>query len=193
MVEIEFLTNSYRLWRPRGGFEGVELDLGCGKGAFLRGLAARYPKRLVVGADVMLGRLRRLCRKVNRLGLDNVALLRVGAGELVGHQLPDRCLDRVHVLCPDPWPKRRHRARRLVCSEFLGRLAAKLKPGGICHLSTDDVAYRAFMEQAAQGLEGLERCDRGIEDVADLKTDFEADFVSSGVEVVHMTYRKIGD
>ena len=39
----------------------VELDLGCGSGGFTVALAKSKPEALVLGADVMLGRLRNCC------------------------------------------------------------------------------------------------------------------------------------
>ena len=46
------------------------------------------------------------------------------------------CLDRVFLLYPDPWPKRRQRKRRLVSDAFLSTLARVVKPGGATYLYT---------------------------------------------------------
>ena len=86
---IDILTQSYTL------IEGVkdidsrcELDLGCGSGSFTAGLAKRYPDAKIFAADVMIGRLRKLVRKNQRLGITNMHLLRVEARHLVAYMLP---------------------------------------------------------------------------------------------------------
>ena len=128
---IHCLTNNYVTIDPWFGRPPcpIELDMGCGKGRFTLDLAALYPDRLVLGSDVMLGRLRRLARKIDRRGLRNIELLRANSLELVGYQLPDGCIRRLHLLCPDPWPKTRHRGRRLVTTDFLVRVARVLEHG----------------------------------------------------------------
>jgi len=136
---IEILTGIYKkLELPD---REVELDLGCGKGSFSVALAEKKPERLILAADVMLGRLRKLHRKRTRMELDNVEILRVEAGMLVGLLLPPRSITRLHILCPDPWPKKKHKGHRLISSEFVGRIAQVLRHGGIFHFATDDDAY----------------------------------------------------
>ena len=189
---VHIVTNTYSTLDPRFGRAGelpIELDLGCGKGGFTLELAARYPDRLVLGTDLMLGRLRRLQRKVERRGLENIELLRAESLELVAFQLPDACVRRVHLLCPDPWPKSRHRAKRLVTSEFLGRVARVLVPGGVLHLSTDHPPYLAALRRVVDGLGIYRRAPDAMADIADVQTDFERQWRSRGKEVPHLCYR----
>jgi tRNA (guanine-N7-)-methyltransferase len=56
-------------------------------------------------------------------------------------RLPDSCLDRVIVLFPDPWPKTRHKKRRLVEPGFIAEAARLLKPGGRLRFATDWADY----------------------------------------------------
>jgi tRNA G46 methylase TrmB len=44
--------------------------------------------------------------------------------------LPDECADYVHVLFPDPWPKRRHKNRRMVDHDFWWRSRAFSRQAG---------------------------------------------------------------
>jgi len=185
---IHILTGAYRIWELPTGFSRVELDLGCGKGGFLLAMAGKDPASLYLGVDVMLGRLRRVQRKIERRSLTNVALLRVNAWDLVGHLLPDYCLHRAHILCPDPWPKARHRSKRLVTSEFLGRLAQKIAPGGVVHLSTDNANYLAAMRAAIAPLDAYHSYPDGIADISAIKTDFEREFEDQGLTVTHLAF-----
>ena len=66
----------------------VELDLGCGSGGFSINLAKDNPETLVMAADVMLGRLRKVEKWGKRVGLNNLELLRVEGRHLTGRILP---------------------------------------------------------------------------------------------------------
>ena len=115
--------------------------------------------------------------------------MRVLAWDLVSYLIPDNSLDRIHILCPDPWPKAKHRGNRLVTSEFLGCLAKIMKPNAILHLATDDQPYFKWMQEAIAPLQQYERFDEGIEDVRDIHTEFERYYLSIGKEVGHMGFK----
>ena len=105
LEDIFVLTGKYTLLEdflklPEG--KTVEMDLGCGKGGFTIAMAQTYPDRVVIAADIMLGRLRKVQKKLRRIGAENTYLFRVEARHLLGQIMPDRCLDRIHILCPDP-------------------------------------------------------------------------------------------
>src|SRR5262249_48312485 len=57
------------------------------------------------------------------------------------------------ILFPDPWPKTRHRKRRLVQPDFLGDLARVLQPGAPVRFATDwgDYANRALADFLRDG------------------------------------------
>ncbi|MFT5129313.1 MAG: tRNA (guanine-N7-)-methyltransferase [Rhodothermales bacterium] len=194
---LHVLTDEFHAWEeaalrsPQLRNQPAELDLGCGKGGFLLQLAARYPERLILGADIMIGRLRRVERKVERGELRNVELLRIDAWNLIARMIPDESLSRVHILCPDPWPKKRHRAQRLVSSEFLGRLSRKLIPGGILHMATDNVPYFEQMQATIAPLPHFAPAPDGIADIADIQTDFELQWLGQGIPTQHVAHARV--
>ena len=186
---IEILTNEYRQVRLPADGEGVELDMGCGKGKFTLELAQRYPGRVILASDVMLGRLRRIEQKVLHRGLTNIRLLRAESAALAEFQLPLHCIDRLHILCPDPWPKDKKRIRRLVSAAFLGLLPRIMRPRGIVHMSTDHQPYFEDWQRLLQTIPFLQPAPEGIADVRDLKTDFELQWEAMGKTVGHLSYR----
>jgi tRNA (guanine-N7-)-methyltransferase len=72
------------------------------------------------------------------------------AVDILNNGLADRCLDRIHIFFPDPWPKKRHHKRRLMQTDFAALLARKLKSGGILHLATDWENYALQMLEILQ-------------------------------------------
>ena len=59
-------------------------------------------------------------------------------------------IDRAFVLFPDPWPKMRHRKRRLVNSETIGELARVMRGGAELRLGTDIGDYAAQMLEVVE-------------------------------------------
>ena len=186
--KINILTNTYHIHHfPEGK---VELDLGCGNGKFTQELAEKYPETHVAAADVMIGRLRKVAKKAKRLGLENIEILRVEASALMGYILPDNSVDRLHILCPDPWPKSKHKGHRLISSQFMMSISRVLKPGGIFHFSTDNNAYYESVSEVVK-MSGLfsENKPELIADIADIKTDFQLKWEEEGLTVRHVAWK----
>ncbi|MFW5803190.1 MAG: tRNA (guanine(46)-N(7))-methyltransferase TrmB [Verrucomicrobiota bacterium] len=190
---MHILTNEYTVIDPWFGRtrRPLEMDMGCGKGALTLALAARFPDRLIVGTDLMIGRLRKVQKASERARLTNIELLRAENAQLAAFQLPDRCVSRLHILCPDPWPKARHRSKRLITSEFLGWVHRILVPDGVLHVSTDHRPYVETLERVVSRSR-LFASDTGvIADIADIETGFEAQWRLQGKPVPHLGYRRL--
>jgi tRNA (guanine-N7-)-methyltransferase len=187
------LINTWQIHQIPGvdGKAPAELDMGCGKGRFTVELARRYPERTILANDVLGDRLRCVQRRGVVAGCKNLTVLRAVHLPLVSFQLPPQSLDRVHLLCPDPWPKKRHTIRRLVCTDFLCRMRRILKPGGIFHLATDYGPYYEDWLRMFAALDFYEPCPEGIADVADIKTDFELRWNAEGKEVQHIAFKLV--
>lgn len=54
-------------------------------------------------------------------------------------------VDRVFILFPDPWPKRRQHKRRIVSRETLGGLAEIMTDDAELRLATDDADYLCWI------------------------------------------------
>jgi tRNA (guanine-N7-)-methyltransferase len=118
-----------------------EVDLGCGDGAFLLAMAKQFPEHNFLGVERLLGRVRKVARDIKKAGLTNAKVLRLESKYTVEWLLEKQSIDRLHLLCPDPWPKGRHHSRRLVQQEFLAALWDALKPGGEFLFKTDHEEY----------------------------------------------------
>ena len=186
-----FLTGEYKVIDPKfgGDYKRVELDLGCGKGGFSLEVAKRNPDSIVLAADIKANRLSKINNKAAVMKVTNLETLRVMAWDLIGYQLTPNSIDRLHILCPDPWPKNKHKGNRQVTSEFLGAITRVLKDGGVLHLSTDDRPYLQWMREAIAPLKQYIPYEEGIADVADIETEFERHYVKVGKGVVHMSFK----
>ena len=166
-----------------GNTRPVELEIGAGKGAFLLARARARPELNLLGVE----RARAYCRyaadRVRRAGLENVRMVCADAEWLVHSCLRNRCLWRVHVYFPDPWPKHRHRRRRLLQAAFLADVRRLLLPGGQLLVVTDHLDYLRQIQASVEAVGGFARvpfpqmADRNGELVG---TNFERKYIARG-------------
>ena len=166
----------------------LEVELGAGDGSFLAQWAASNGECNFIGVERLLGRLRKLDRKGQRLGLANLRLIRIEAGYFLDYLLPKTSVTALHVYFPDPWPKRRHRRHRLINEHFTNSAARILVPGGMVYLRTDDADYFGQMQEAFSANVQFERADTPAALCA-IVTDFERDFNTRGIATNRAAYR----
>lgn len=118
----------------------VWLEIGFGGGEHLAEQARTHPDTGLIGCEVFLNGIATLLAQVSSLGVSNVRIHPEDARDLLD-ALPDSCLDRVFLLFPDPWPKRRHADRRFIQPANLDLLARLMKPGAEFRVASDDPAY----------------------------------------------------
>jgi tRNA (guanine-N7-)-methyltransferase len=145
-----------RLW-PRYGLElpdgAIDLDqafgrqaprtleIGFGMGDALLAMAAEHPQQHFIGVEVYPPGIGSFLLRVEQAGLTNVRVICADALDVLAGHLPAASLDRLLVLFPDPWPKKRHHKRRLVNAPFLDLAARVLRSGGQLQIATDWADY----------------------------------------------------
>lgn len=117
----------------------IELEIGCGKGAFLLAAASSRPDVFFVGCEAGIEYARYCADRVREL--DNTWLVADDARLFLADSVPDHSLARIHVYHPDPWPKRRHRKRRLFDQDFARDVVRTLVAGGELLVATDNTRY----------------------------------------------------
>ena len=160
----------------------LEVDVGCGKGRFLLARAAAHPEVQFLGIDRLLERIRKVDRKVQRAGLDNVKLLRLEAFYSVGFLLPLHRVRTFYIFFPDPWPKRRHHKRRLFGPAFLDALWSRLEAGGTVQVATDHLDYFAEIRKRLRADPRFREVPPLVRNAAE-QTDFELIFRGQGLPV----------
>lgn len=114
----------------------LQLEIGCGNGAFLAELGRRNPDHNVLGIEIRFKRTVLGAQKIRNLGLSNTLIARYHAAYLRDFLVPGS-LHRLHVHHPDPWPKDRHEKNRLISRWFLEDVALYLEPGGVFQMKSD--------------------------------------------------------
>lgn len=119
------------------GQTSVTLEIGCGHGHYLTAYAQQHPDALCLGIDLVTKRILKACQKRDKRDLPNLHFLKAEVREFL-EAWPGRLkLERVFILFPDPWPKKRHIKNRIIQAGLLDRLAAIASPGTPLHFRTD--------------------------------------------------------
>ncbi|KIH76229.1 tRNA (guanine-N(7)-)-methyltransferase [Geoalkalibacter ferrihydriticus] len=124
-----------------GNSAPLSLEIGCGTGHFIVERARRNPHRNYLAIDIFNRGCHKTCRKLEDEGISNVRVVRAEARHFLSHHIRPASLGEIFINCPDPWPKKRHRRRRLVSAEFLPLMDFALRADGDFYFSSDVADY----------------------------------------------------
>jgi tRNA (guanine-N7-)-methyltransferase len=115
----------------------IWLDLGCGKGEFLAGLAKHHPNIFFIGIEIRGKIAETYFPKYKRL--PNLVLLHGNVNLSIPFMMGHLKVQRVFIHFPDPYSrKERYKKRRMVNENLLEGLCQILAPGGTVSVKTDD-------------------------------------------------------
>lgn len=137
------------------------LEIGFGDGEHLAALAKENPQTGFMGIEVYKNGVANLLniltgiRDSDECPADGAVVLADGRvdnirvfdddARLLFEALPDAVFDKIYLLFPDPWPKKKHAARRFVNPDNLDQLSRLLKKGGILQIATDHQVYKRWV------------------------------------------------
>ena len=122
----------------------IHLELGCGKGQFISQLAVENPNINYIAIDLidaMLGLAKRNVEKEykeNNRETDNIILVRYDIERIL--QILDKKdkIERIYINFCNPWPKGKHRKKRLTHTRQLEKYKEFLVDNGEIYFKTDD-------------------------------------------------------
>lgn len=141
----------------------LHLELGCGKGTFVAQCALDNPDINYLAIDIksdMLGVARRTIVRLfeeNNKSVDNIVLAAYNVEQIDRVISPDDKIERIYINFCNPWPRGKHKKRRLTFPKKLEMYKQFLVPGGEIRFKTDDE------ELFCESLEYFEQC--GLETV----------------------------
>lgn len=151
-IAVDLLPDWADIAGPAGG---LELEVGPGHGGFALAYCGRHPDRTLVAIEQRKKFAEDLRAKARSRGLANLLVVHGDARLLAPRLFREGALRAIHLHFPDPWWKRRHRARRLVDDGMSLVLRRLLEPGGVLDFRTDveEVAREAAPRLEAAGFE----------------------------------------
>ena len=168
----------------------IHLEIGCGKGDFAVGMAAKYPDYNWIAMErvpdvACLALEKAMAAKDTRP--DNLRFM-IGDARNVAEWFPAHSVDCLYLNFSDPWPKKGYAKRRLTHAGFLNLYREVLCEGGMLKLKTDNEGLFDFsMEEfEAMGLTVLfssRDFHKTPEAEGNIMTEYEANFSSQGMPI----------
>lgn len=140
-VPVEGPLQPLTLFAPT--VRSIRVEIGFGGGEHLSREALANPETGFIGCEPFVNGVAKLLAQVEQHGLANIRI-HSGDARAVLSRLAPGSIDRVDLLYPDPWPKRRQRKRRFVSEETLALIALCLKPGAVLRFASDIDDYTGW-------------------------------------------------
>jgi len=163
-----------------------EVEVGTGKGRYLLRRCHEDPGRRFLGIEHASEYWRGFAERALRRGLGNWIALRGEALYMISAVLPARFAAAAHVYFPDPWPKSRHRKRRLFDPETVDLVLRLLRPGGRLFFATDFLEYGAAVEEILDRCPGLRVSRRERPWDEGPRTNYEAKYIAAGRPILRL-------
>ncbi len=122
----------------------LHLELGCGKGQFISELASENKNINYIAIDLidaMLGLAKRNIENTyseKNLKPENIAITRFDIERIPLILDKEDNIERIYINFCNPWPKGKHRKKRLTHTRQLEKYKTFLKPQGEIYFKTDD-------------------------------------------------------
>ncbi len=126
-----------------GNDNPVCIEIGCGKGKFINGLASLYPDINFIAVERLTNVIVTAVESTESLGLKNVRYLNISAENLPCF-IEEKSVQRIYLNFSCPYPKNTYANRRLTNIRFLNLYESLLIDGGDIYQKTDNKNFFAY-------------------------------------------------
>ena len=179
----------------KNSYNPIHLELGCGKGQFISKLAVQNQNINYIAIDLidaMLGLAKRNVEeeyKQNNTEPDNVLLTRFDIERISLILGKEDEIQRIYINFCNPWPKGKHRKKRLTHTRQLEKYKEFLIPNGEVFFKTDDDGlFESSIEYFKEAGFEIIKSTRDLhnEDIFDgknIQTEHEKMFSEQGIKI----------
>ena len=146
---------------PFDQYKSAFLEIGFGDGTHLVNLAKLHPETLIIGCEPFVNGVGSCLAKIKEEGIENIRLYDQAIQTILPLFGTD-FFEKIYLLFPDPWPKKRHFKRRIVTNENMALFLSRLQKKGVFLFATDHEGYREWALDVFSGLKGVERSYEGF-------------------------------
>ena len=153
----DFSSNSKLILEDLVEFKPTEiiLEIGFGSGENLLKSAKMNPDVLYLGADPFLNTNAKCIKAILNYNIRNIMIWPDDIRKIIEF-FPSNIFSEIKILFPDPWPKFKHKNRRLIQDNFLLSLHNVLKKNGIITLGTDHFIMKSWILETFQNNSGFQ-------------------------------------
>lgn len=170
------------------------MEIGCGGGRTIMGMAAAHPEWNCIAVE-RAGEYFRLMRaRAIKRRMPNLRISRTDAAYLVNRFVADRSIAEYHIYFSDPWPKKKHRKRRLFQEAFCADIARTLAADGVLYVASDHHDYyHEDILPRLQAVLDVEVVTGPWPDAPQGRTNYEVKYILAGRPIYRMIGRVRGD
>jgi len=177
-------------------YKEVALEIGFGNGEHTAQYALNNPEKCLIGCEPFLNGVASLLSKIEDNNITNIRIFADDVNILLD-EAPENYFDSVFIICPDPWPKKKHHKRRIVNDAFIKKLANKIKHGGSIVIATDHAEYaEAIFDVLKQLTLGFNFAPKALDECKKLPdnwiyTKYQRRGMNLGEEIYHFRIIKV--
>ena len=128
-------------------YNKIFFEIGFGNGEYIIEHSIQNQDVMHIGCEPLLNGVTRVLDHISQTNAYNIRLYTDDARVLL-ESMPDNIIDQMYIICPDPWPKRRHNKRRLINPQFLKDISSKMSREGYLVIVTDHYQYASWIHEA---------------------------------------------
>ena len=170
--------------------KNVVLDIGFGNGEYTAAYANAFQEKKLIATEVYLSGIGSLIGLINKYKISNISIFDEDV-RLLMDQMPQKFLDSVNILFPDPWQKAKHHKRRLIGEDFLYQLHPLLKPNAKIFVRTDWEDYAEQISEIAEVMSSHFRLERTQNIEFEFETRFHKRAIKEGREISSFLFTKL--
>ena len=121
-------------------YDITNIEIGFGNGEFLIKNAISRPNELFIGVEVYLNGIAKVLESILDFGLKNIMLSNLNSFYFL-EAMPYKSIDKIFLINPDPWNKKKHHKRRLMSYKIISLLKKIIKSKNSIYMTTDSPGY----------------------------------------------------
>ena len=172
----------------------LHIELGCGKGGFISQIAVYNPDINYIAIDLvdaMLGLAKRKVEEEYKMAnreIDNIYLTRYDIERINNILSKEDRVERIYINFCNPWPRGKHRKKRLTHTRQLEKYKEFLVDGGMVFFKTDDDGLFSdsinYLNEAGYKIEKLTYdLESEVEFWDNIETEHEKMFKEQGIKI----------
>ncbi|MBR5271657.1 MAG: tRNA (guanosine(46)-N7)-methyltransferase TrmB [Clostridia bacterium] len=178
-----------------GNDNPIHIEIGCGKGNFILGMARMYPNINFIGIEKVEDVIVMAMEKVTAAELTNVLFMDMDA-ERIEEFFTKGEIERIYLNFSDPWKKKKQAKRRLTHKNFLDKYKNVLNEGDYIFFKTDnrplfEFSLNSFCEENYK-LSNISLDLHNSNFEGNVMTEYEERFSKMGMPIYRLEAKYIG-
>lgn len=174
-------------------YDKLYFEIGFGYGEHTAHQALLKKDYGIIACETYVNGVLSLINKIEENKIENIRIYNNDARILL-EKMPNHSIDKMFILFPDPWPKKKQNKRRIINDEFIDLIRKKLKIGGVLFFASDILNYVEWTFDFAKDkmepmFDNIENCKKEPEWW--IRTRYQQKAINEGRESYFLEFKNI--